>query len=69
MKSAIKTIVGLVFDDWWLFFGVIVSIVLSYAALKVGIGAQTSGWIWLVLIVITLTLSLTMEFRRKTRQS
>lgn len=68
MKAALQTIVGLVFDDWWLFAGVIVSIIGSYAGLKAGIGAQVSGWILVILVSLALILSLWMEFRRKAKR-
>lgn len=62
MKAVLKTAIGLVFDDWWLGIGLLVSILLSYLCISGGIDAQLSGWVLLLLMIGTLVLSLRMEF-------
>jgi hypothetical protein len=68
MKAALKTVIGLVFDDWWMGVGIMVSIVISYFVVSGGVDAQMSGWLLLLLMIGTLILSLTMEYRKKTRK-
>lgn len=65
MKAALQTIIGLIFDDWWLGVGLLVSIVITYLAVAAGLDAQVSGWLLVLLIVGTLILSLAVEYRKK----
>jgi hypothetical protein len=65
MKAALKTIIGLIFDDWWMGIGLIFSILITYFAIHSGLDAQLSGWLLLILIVGTLILSLNVEYRKK----
>jgi hypothetical protein len=65
MKAALKTIIGLVFDDWWLGLGLLLSIVLTSFFVQNGMDAQMSGWLLLLMILGTLILSLYMEYRKK----
>ncbi|MFC5452797.1 hypothetical protein [Paenibacillus aestuarii] len=67
MKAALQMVIGLIFDDWWLGIGLLVSIALSYFAIRNGMNLQYAGWMLLLLIVATLLLSLIMEFRKKSK--
>jgi hypothetical protein len=68
MKRVLQTIIGLVFDDWWLGIGLLVSIVITYFAVANGLDAQMSGWLLLLLNIGSLILSLGMEYRRKVQK-
>jgi hypothetical protein len=68
MKRVLQTIIGLVFDDWWLGIGLLVSIVITYFAVANGLDAQMSGWLLLFLNIGSLILSLGMEYRRKVQK-
>ncbi|MCZ8512239.1 hypothetical protein O9H85_07315 [Paenibacillus filicis] len=65
MKSVFQTILGLLIDDWWLGIGILVSILVTFFALHMGLSEMASGWVLTLLLVGTLLLSLTMEYRRK----
>ena len=67
MKKIWSTIVGLIFDDWWLFSGILAGILLAYLGLQSGINPVLGGWIWLVLAVLALVLSLSAELKKEIR--
>jgi hypothetical protein len=69
MIAALKTIIGLIFDDWWMGIGLIFSILITYFAVHSGLDAQLSGWLLLILIIGTLILSLNVEYRKKKAKS
>jgi hypothetical protein len=68
MIAALKTIIGLIFDDWWMGIGLMFSILISYFAIQSGLDAQMSGWLLLILIIGTLILSLIVEYRKKSKK-
>jgi hypothetical protein len=68
MSAALKTIIGLIFDDWWLAVGLLISIVITYFSVANGVDAQMSGWLLLILIMGTLLLSLRMEYLKKVKK-
>jgi hypothetical protein len=68
MSAALKTIIGLIFDDWWLGVGLLISIVITYFSVANGVDAQMSGWLLLILIMGTLLLSLRMEYLKKVKK-
>jgi hypothetical protein len=68
MSAALKTIIGLVFDDWWLGVGLLISIVITYLSIANGLDAQMSGWLLLIMIIGTLILSLSMEYLKKVKK-
>jgi hypothetical protein len=68
MIAALKTIIGLIFDDWWMGIGLIFSILITYFAIHIGLDAQMSGWLLLILIIGTLILSLNVEYRKKKKK-
>jgi hypothetical protein len=68
MMAALKTIIGLIFDDWWMGIGLIFSILITYFAIQSGLDAQWSGWLLLILMVGTLILSLNVEYRKKSKK-
>jgi hypothetical protein len=68
MIAALKTIIGLIFDDWWMGIGLLFSILMTYFAIRSGLDAQMSGWLLLILIIGTLTLSLNVEYRKKSKK-
>jgi FtsH-binding integral membrane protein len=65
VKAILKTAIGLIFDDWWLAVGLVLSIVVTYLAVSAGMEAQLSGWLLVLLCVGTLLLSLGVEYRKK----
>jgi len=67
MKAFLRTVFGLIVDDWWLVDGIIISIVIAYLALKFGMNPSYTGWLLLLLIIGTLLVSLQIEFRKKTK--
>ncbi len=67
MIAALKTIIGLVFDDWWMGIGIMFSILITYLAIHNELNTQMSGWLLLVLIIGTLILSLNIEYRKKSK--
>jgi len=67
MRKIWKVIAGLVFDDWWLFLGVLAAILLACLGLLSGINETAGGWILTVFILIALILSLSMEYRKKVK--
>jgi len=69
MRNPWKVIAGLVFDDWWLFLGVLAAILLSYLGLSFGMNGPTGGWLLTLFILIALILSLSMEYRKKVKQA
>jgi hypothetical protein len=69
MIAALKTIIGLIFDDWWMGIGLMFSILITYFAIHSGLDAQMSGWLLLILIIGTLVLSLNVEYRKKRKKS
>jgi hypothetical protein len=68
MKAALKTIIGLIFDDWWMGIGLTISILMTYVAIQSGLDAQMSGWLLVLLIIGTLILSLNVEYRKKSKK-
>jgi len=69
MRAALKTIIGLVFDDWWLGIGLLISIGITYFFIAIGADTQISGWLLLIFIIGTLILSLCMEYLKKTKKN
>jgi len=65
MKAMIRTIIGLIFDDWWLAGGILISIFIAYFSIQIGFNVQLTGWLLLILIVGILTLSLRKEYLKK----
>jgi hypothetical protein len=65
MNKIVKTILGLIIDDWWLAIGILLSILLTSIALKFQMSPFAASWLLFTLIIVTLILSLTMEFRKK----
>jgi hypothetical protein len=68
MIAALKTIIGLIFDDWWMGIGLMFSILMTYFAIHSGLDAQMSGWLLVLLIIGTLILSLNVEYRKKSKK-
>jgi hypothetical protein len=68
MIAALKTIIGLIFDDWWMGIGLMLSILITYFAIQSGLDVQISGWLLLILIIGTLILSLNVEYRKKSKK-
>jgi hypothetical protein len=64
MRAILKTILGLVFDSWWLVGGIFISIVITYLMINNGLDAQISGWLLLIMIIAALILSLFREYKR-----
>jgi FtsH-binding integral membrane protein len=68
MITALKTIIGLIFDDWWMAIGLLISILISYFAIQSGLDVQMSGWLLLILMIGALILSLNVEYRKKSKK-
>jgi hypothetical protein len=68
MIAILKTILGLVFDDWWLVGGLLISIVVTYFFIDNGVDAELSGWFLLIMIIGALILSLWMEYKKKIKK-
>ncbi|SEB98529.1 hypothetical protein [Paenibacillus sp. GP183] len=68
MIAALKTIIGLIFDDWWMGIGLLFSILITYFAIQGGLDAQMSGWLLVILIIGALILSLNVEYRKKSKK-
>lgn len=63
--AVLKTIIGLVFDDWWLAFGTLFAIVLTKVALVMGLKTNISGVVLIAIILISLIISLSVEYKKK----
>jgi FtsH-binding integral membrane protein len=68
MITALKTIIGLIFDDWWMAIGLLISILITYFAIQSGMDVQMSGWLLLILMIGALILSLNVEYRKKSKK-
>jgi FtsH-binding integral membrane protein len=68
MRAILKTILGLVFDDWWLAGGLLISIVATYFLIDTGVDAEVSGWFLLLMIIAALILSLWFEYKKKSKR-
>ena len=68
MRKVFKALLGLVFDDWWLAGGLLISIIAAYLLIDFGVDAQFSGWVLLVMVIGALTLSLWTEYKKKSRK-
>jgi hypothetical protein len=68
MIAALKTIIGLIFDDWWMGIGLMFSILITYFAIQSGLDVQMSGWLLFILIIGALILSLNVEYRKKSKK-
>lgn len=67
MKNVVRILIGLIFDDWWLGLGLLLSIAVTYIAVAGGMNQQTGGWLLLLCMLGTLILSLVMEYRRRVK--
>lgn len=65
MKAVFGTIIGLIFDDWILAIGTLLSIVITAFAIQANFNPEYSGWLLLALISLSLLLSLINQFNKK----
>lgn len=69
MMGALKTIIGLVFDDWYLGIGTIVAIVLTKVLMVSGVTPTFGGAVLLIVILLSLSVSLMVEYNKKKKKA
>lgn len=62
--KAINTVTGLIYDDPWLFFGIVSALLLSRVLISVGVSGVAAGIALTLLLFAAMVVSILREVRR-----
>ncbi len=66
--KATRTVTGLIYDDPWLFFGILVALVVVRVLTSVGLSGAATGVVLMVLLFAAMVVSLRRETRRSSNK-
>lgn len=67
--KAMKTVAGLIYDDPWLFFGILAALVAVRVLTAVGFAGASAGVVLMVLLFAAMVVSLQREVRRSSNKT
>lgn len=65
MKKAVKTVIGLLYDDPWLVSGIVVALLVIRVATILGLTGEVVGVALMVLLFVAIFVSVAQEVKRK----
>ena len=65
--KALGTVTGLIYDDPWLFFGILAALVVVRVLTAVGFAGAAAGVVLMVLLFAAMAISLRRETRRSAK--
>lgn len=67
--KALKTVTGLIYDDPWLFFGILAALAVVRVLTAVGVTGAAAGVVLMVLLFAGMVISLRREARRSSNKA